>query len=452
MFEIVEQHLDKRTRAAVAFRRIGTLVAVGSEAQLEKLRRQVAYLEERSPFYREKLRDAGVGSAALRSLDSLARFPLTTKQELRESQAAAPPLGRHACVELADVVRLHASTGTTGTPSWVGLTARDVETWTELTAASFRTQGIRSDDVVVHAAGLTLFVGGLPVQDAIERLGATFVPIGTGASEKVLGALRAFPGAVLHSTPSYALYLAEWLRERDVDPRSLRLRKLTCGGEPGAGQPAVRAQIEETWGAPVTEGLGNADVAPVIWGECEHQAGMHLTGGDWVAAELIDPEGEGPVAWEAGVEAELVYTALERECCGLLRFRTRDRLRVLGTDCVCGRPGPLVRCVGRTDDMLIVLGVNVFPAAIRDLVAELRPRTTGAMQVVLPRPGPRVEPPLRVEVEHAAGWDDLEALREALEERIRGRLTIPADVELVPPGRLGRSELKTALTRIEESR
>ncbi|HVS84265.1 MAG TPA: hypothetical protein VHD91_01375 [Gaiellaceae bacterium] len=415
--------------------------------QLEKLRRQVAYLEERSPFYQEKLRGAGVDSRALESLDALRRFPLTTKQEVRDSQAAAPPLGRHACVELAEVVRLHASTGTTGSPSWVGLTSRDVETWTRITAESFRAQGIRSDDVVVHAAGLTLFVGGLPVQDAIERIGATFVPIGTGASEKVLGAMRTLGRTVLHSTPSYALYLAEWLRERDVDPRSLGVRKLTCGGEPGAGQPAVRAQIEEAWGAPVTEGLGNADMAPVIWGECEHQAGMHLTGGEWVYAELIDPESEEPVPWETGVEAELVYTALERECCGLLRFRTRDRLRVVATDCACGRPGPLVRCVGRTDDMLIVLGVNVFPAAIRDLVAELRPRTTGAMQVVLPTRGPRVEPPLRVEVEAAD-----ENVAGELAERIRGRLTIPVHVELVPPGSIARSEMKTSLTRIEETR
>lgn len=434
------------------FRRIDTGVATASELRLEKLRRQVAYLEERSPFYQGKLRDAGVGVRALESLESLVRFPLTTKQEIRESQEAAPPLGRHACVGLEQVVRLHASTGTTGRPSWVGLTVRDVEIWTQLTAESFRTQGIRRDDIVVHAAGLTLFVGGLPVQDAIERIGATFVPIGTGGSEKVLGAMRTLGRTVLHCTPSYALYLAEWLRAREIDPRSLRVRKLTCGGEPGAGQPAVRAQIEEAWNAPVTEGLGNADMAPVIWGECEHQAGMHLTGGEWVYAELIDPETEEPVPWETGVEGELVYTALERECCGLLRFRTRDRLRVVGMDCVCGRPGPRVRCIGRTDDMLIVLGVNVFPAAIRDVVAELQPRTTGAMQVVLPEPGPRVEPPLRVDVEHAPGVRDLDGLRGELETRIRERLTIPARVTLVGPGSLPRSEMKTALTRIEETR
>lgn len=420
--------------------------------QLAKLQRQVAYLEARSDFYRDKLAEAGVGAADLDSLDALARFPLTTKQEIRDSQAAAPPLGRHACVPLSAVVRLHASTGTTGAPSWVGVTANDSEVWTRLTAESFRAQGIRRDDVVVHAAGLTLFVGGLPARDAIERLGATFVPIGTGASEKVLAAMQTLGRTVLHSTPSYAVYLAEYARKHDVDPRSLGVRKLTVGGEPGGGEPAVRARIESEWGAPVTEGLGNADMAPIVWGECEHQQGMHLTGAEWVHAELIDPDTGEPVPWETGVEAELVYTALERECCGLLRFRTRDRVRVLGLDCACGRHGPRIRCVGRTDDMLIVLGVNVFPSAIRDLVESFHPETNGAMQVVLPQAGPKVAPPLRVEVEVAAGVTDLASLQARLEAHIRGRLTVPVAVDLVPPDSIPRSEMKTALIRVEPDR
>jgi phenylacetate-CoA ligase len=331
----------------------------------------------------------------------------------------------------------------------VGVTARDAEVWTELTAASFRTQGIRRDDVVVHAAGLTLFVGGLPARDAIERIGATFVPIGTGASDKVLAAMQTLGRTVLHATPSYAVYLAEVARERGLDPRTLGVRKLTVGGEPGGGEPATRARIEADWGAPVTEGLGNADVAPIVWGECEHQQGMHLTGGAWIHAEIVDPESGEVVPWEEGAEAELVYTALERECCGLLRFRTRDRVRVLGMGCACGHPGPRIRCVGRTDDMLIVLGVNVFPAAIRDVVSELHPQTTGAMQVVLREPGPRVAPPLRVEVERADGVADEAALKARLEELVRGRLTVPVEVELVPPGAIPRSQMKTALVRLD---
>jgi phenylacetate-CoA ligase len=421
------------------------------ELQFEKLKRQVAYLAERSDFYRAKWAAAGVGPASLESLDSLARFPLTSKQEIRESQAAAPPLGRHACVGLEDVVRLHASTGTTGAPSWVGVTRRDAEVWTKLTAESFRAQGIRRDDVVVHGAGLTLFVGGLPARDAIEHIGATFVPIGTGASEKVLAAMQTLGQTVLHSTPSYAVYLAEYARKHGVDPRSLKVRKLTVGGEPGGGEPAVRERIESEWGAPVTEGLGNADMAPIIWGECEHQQGMHLTGGEWVYPELIDPDTEQVIPWETGAEGELVYTAIDRECCGLVRFRTRDRLKVLGMDCACGRRGPRIRCIGRTDDMLIVLGVNVFPSAIRDVVLEQHPRTTGAIRVVLPQPGPKVAPPLQVEAEHSADAGDLDDLRATLESQIRGRLSVSAKVTLVPPETIPRSEMKTALIRVEGS-
>jgi phenylacetate-CoA ligase len=421
------------------------------QLQLGKLRRQLAYVAERSPFYRDKLAADGVGVDAVERLEDLALLPLTTKEEIRESQAAAPPLGRHACVGLEDVVRVHASTGTTGAPSWVGITAHDRDVWTRVTAASLATQGLVREDVVVHGAGLTLFVGGLPVKDAAEHVGATFVPIGTGASEKALLAMQALGATVLHSTPSYALYLADYARDRSgIDPRTLGLAKIMVGGEPGGGQPAVRERIESDWGARVTEGLGNADMAPIIWGECEHRQGMHLAGGEWVYPELIDPESEEPLPWEPDAEGELVYTALDRECCPLVRFRTRDRLRVLGVGCACGRPGPRIRCVGRTDDMLIVLGVNVFPSAIRDVVAELHPRTTGAVQVVLPEPGPKVAPPLLVEAEHGAHEADPDALRAELEQRIRARLTVPVEIRILAPGALPRSEMKTALTRVEQ--
>jgi len=166
-----------------------------------------------------------------------------------------------------------------------------------------------------------------------------------------------------------------------------------------------------------------------------------------VLVELIDPVSEEQIPWEPGAVGELVYTATDRECCPLLRFRTRDRVQVLGVGCTCGRPGPRIRCVGRTDDMLIVLGVNVFPSAIRDVVASLHPRTTGAIQVLLPGPGPRVEPPLRVRAEHGPGETDLEGLGTELERLIRARLTVSVRIELVPPDTLPRSEMKSTLVR-----
>lgn len=412
------------------------------------LRRQLDVLARRSPFYRDLFAEHGVTPAALESLEATSKFPFTTKQMLRESQVATPPLGRHAAVRMSQVVRVHASTGTTGRPSWVGVTRRDAEAWTEMTANAMRRQGLVASDVVVHGAGLTLFVGGLPVRDAIERVGATMVPIGTGASEKAALAMSSLGVTTLHSTPSYARYLADYIRDRlGRDPREFRLAKIMVGGEPGGGEPAFRAHIESEWGATVTEGLGNADMAPILFAERPGTAGMRYIGGKHVFVELIDPVTGDPVDPEPGADGELVYTAVDRECCPLVRFRTRDRVTVTGLDT---DGAPLIRCVGRTDDMLIVLGVNVFPSAVRDLVQTLHPWTSGVTQLVLPAQGPRVEPPLRFEAEWGARRDD--GLAREIEALIKARLSVPAAVTLVPPGSLERSEMKTRLTRLDGQR
>ncbi|WP_433555336.1 phenylacetate--CoA ligase family protein [Pseudonocardia xinjiangensis] len=414
------------------------------ETVTELLRAQLEGLPARSPFYADLFGMHGVSAAAFTSLHDLGKFPFTTKQMLRDSQAAAPPLGHHAGVDMTEVIRVHASTGTTGRPSWVGVTRRDAAAWTDMVARAFRTMGATREDVVLHAAGLTLFVGGLPIRDALERIGATLVPIGTGASEKAVLALETLGVTALHSTPSYARYLAEHLRAHGRDPREFGLRKVFVGGEPGGGEPAFRAHVEQEWGAPVTEGLGNADMAPVLFGEAPGSGGMRFTGGRHVLVELVDPDSGEPVDAEPGATGELVYTSVDRECCPLVRFRTRDRVVVTG---LSGSGAPLIRCVGRTDDMLIVLGVNVFPSAVRDLVQTLHPRTTGAVQIVLPRPGPRVEPPLLVEAEWGEDASDHEQLGRDIEALVRSRLSVRAAVTLVPPGSIERSQMKSRLTR-----
>lgn len=414
------------------------------EAVTELLRAQLEGLPARSPFAAGLFAEHGVTAAMFTSLADLRKFPFTTKQMLRDSQAAAPPLGRHAGVGMADVIRVHASTGTTGTPSWVGVTRRDAAAWTDMVARAFATMGAVREDVVLHAAGLTLFVGGLPIRDALERIGATVVPIGTGASEKATLALETLGVTALHSTPSYARYFAEYLRDRGREPKEFGLRKIFVGGEPGGGEPEFRAYVEREWGAPVTEGLGNADMAPVLFGEAPGSGGMRFTGGRHVVVELIDDRGE-PITPEPGATGELVYTAVDRECCPLVRFRTGDRVVVTG---LATDGAPLIRCFGRTDDMLILRGVNVFPSAVRDVVQSLHPRTTGAMQIVLSEKGPRVEAPLRVEAEWGAEPGDRDRLVRDVEQAIRSRLSVRAAVTLVPPGSLERTEAKARLTRM----
>jgi phenylacetate-CoA ligase len=408
-----------------------------------KLNAQLRRLAEQSPFYARKWAEAAFDPERVWSVDDLRDAPFTEKQELRESQVAAPPLGEHAAAPLRDVIRVHSSSGTTGRPSYVGITRADRDRWTEVISRVYWCEGVRPRDVLIHGFGLGFFVGGLPLKDGIENIGATFVPIGTGASDRLISAVRHLGGTILTCTPSYAGYLAEFIRERaGSDPRELGLRRILLGAEPGGAVPAVRQRIADTYGAFVTEGLGNADVLPVYAGTCDALDGNHFVAPDQLALELIDPESGAVLPWEDGAEGELVATHLERDCVPLIRFRTRDRVRVRTSPCSCGRTGPRLTCVGRTDDMLIVAGVNVWPSAISDVVMQLHPRTTGAMQVLLAAPPPKVEPPLRLQVEHGPGVTALEELKAELEGLLREKLIVRAEVELVAPGALPRFEMK----------
>jgi phenylacetate-CoA ligase len=416
--------------------------------QLAKLRRQLDYVAGRSPFYRRKLADAGFEPASLRRLDELRRMPFTTKEELRESQVATPPLGEHAAADLADVIRIHSSSGTTGRPSYVGITAHDRDVWNETVSRVYYCEGVRRDDVVIHGFGLGFFVGGLPLKDAIENIGATFIPIGTGASDRLVTSIRDLGGTVLTCTPSYANYLAEYIRERfDMEPSELGLRRILLGAEPGGGIPAVRERLAEDFGAFVAESLGNADLIPTYSANCDELDGNHFLAPDFMILEVVDPDTGDSLQLEDGLEGELVATHIDRDCVPLVRFRVRDRVVVKTSPCPCGRTSPRFTCVGRTDDMLIVAGVNVWPSALKDLVTSLHPRTTGAMQILLSSPPPRVDPPLRVQVESGPDVGDFQGLKRELEGLIRDRLIVKADVDVVPPETLPRFEMKAQLIR-----
>lgn len=416
--------------------------------QVEKLRRQLASLAERSPFYARKFREGSFDPGRLRTLADLRHVPFTTKDELRRSQVERPPLGEHAAGKLRDVIRVHSSSGTTGRPSYVGITRRDRDIWTETISRVYYCEGVRPDDVFVHGFGLGFFVGGLPLKDAIENIGATFVPIGTGASARLVASVQDLGGTVLSCTPSYANYLAEYVRTNlELKAHDLGLRRIMLGAEPGGSIPAVRDRLAEEYGALVSEGLGNADLIPVYAATCEELDGNHFLAPDFLLLQVIDPDTGDDLGLEEGVEGELVATHLERECVPLVRFRVGDRVVVGTSPCRCGRTGPRLVCVGRTDDMLIVAGVNVWPSAIKDVVAKLYPRTTGALQILLPAPGPKVEPPLRVEVEYGPSCADRAALKAELERVVRERLIVPASVELVAPETLPRFEMKAQLIR-----
>jgi len=425
--------------------------AAARRVQDERLREQIAYLAGRSEFYRDVFARHGVDPGGVRTVDDLLDLPFTEKQDLRDSLAAAPPLGRHIAAPDDAIVQIQASSGTTGSPSYVGLTASDVGTWCELGARALYANGFRPGQRVLHAFGMSKgFVGGLPIVQILQYMGMVDIPIGAEAgAERLLRVQADQRPAALIGTPYFLAHLAEQAPDVVGRPaRELGVTTISVGGEPGAGLPAVRDNLQWLWGADVREMLGGTDIACTYWGECEVGDGMHFLSPDLMVAELIDPETGRRIEPERGARGELVYTALRRQASPLLRFRTRDHVVVTGTDCACGRTGYKVRCVGRTDDMLIVRGINVFPSAIKDLVLGLAPATTGEMRIRADFDGHSTQRPLPLVVEHAA---DLEAerhdeLRQAIEQRIRSALNVKTVVHLVPEGSLKRPDhVKVAL-------
>ncbi|MCD0451715.1 hypothetical protein LO762_21315 [Actinocorallia sp. API 0066] len=348
-------------------------------------------------------------------------------------------------------MQIQASSGSTGSPSYVGLTASDITTWCELGARALYANGFRPGDRVLHAFGMSKgFVGALPVTQILQYMGIVDIPIGAEAGADRLLRVQADqrPNALI-GTPYFLAYLAEQAPDIVGKPATeLGVRAISVGGEPGGGIPAVRDNLQALWGATAREMLGGTDIACTYWGECEAGDGMHFLSPDLMVAELIDPDTGAAVTPVEGAHGELVYTALRRRASPLLRFRTRDHVVVTGTSCACGRTGYKVRCVGRTDDMLIVRGINVFPSALKQLVLEFTPEATGEMRIRADFTGHSTQHPLKLVVEHAADLpphhhDDL---RTRLETRIRSALNVKTTITLVPEGTLKRPDhIKVAL-------
>ena len=410
-----------------------------------RYRTQLAYLFDRSAFYREKLRAAGFAChRAAGGLADIAQLPLTEKHEIRATCTPDNPIGAHLCVTPSEIVRIYSTSGTTGTPSYIPLTAGDLDNWVTASARSYEASGVATGQRIVTTYNAGPFVAGAALA-AFDRIGLCHVPVGTGNTDRLMLAIELLAPEAAVLTPSYAAYLIEWAAERNTDLRSSSVQRVLVAGEPGGGEPAFRTMLEEGWGARVTEAMGIGDIGPSLWGECEAQDGMHLGARGFVHVELIDPETGTALEVVDGATGELVLTHLQHRAAPLLRFRTRDHVEVRTTSCPCGRTGPRVRCIGRTDDMLIVRGVNVFPSAVREVVSAFAPRVSGHILVRPKAPGVKQEPPLPVSVELAPDAAADAALAEAIRERLRELLVVQARVDLVPAGSLGRSEYKSKL-------
>ena len=370
-------------------------------------------------------------------LDEIAALPLTEKGELRATVTDENPFGSHLCADPSEIVRIYSTSGTTGSPSYIPLTEVDVENWLTGSARSYAASGVEPGQRIVSTYNAGPFVAGAALA-AFERIGLVHIPVGTGNAALLVRAIETLRPEAVVLTPSYAAYLAE-----KHDLRDSSVERVLVAGEPGGGEPAFRAKLEEGWGAKVTEAMGVGDIGPSLFGECEEQDGMHLGAHGFVHLELIEPESGDALPMEDGASGELVLSHLRHRAAPLLRFRTRDHVEVRTSPCPCGRTGPRIRCVGRTDDMLIVRGVNVFPSAIREVVNTFTPQVSGHILVRPRAPGVKQEPPLPVSIELARDIQATDELSEAIGTKLREELTVRAEIELVPWGSLGRSEYKS---------
>ncbi|MCT8974330.1 phenylacetate--CoA ligase family protein [Microbaculum marinisediminis] len=404
--------------------------------QESRLQSQLSYLEARSDFYRRRFREAGIAFSDLCSIADLERVPFTTKQDLRDSLARVRPFGEHLAAPIEEVVQVQASSGTTGSPSYVGLTENDVLAWQEVTARALFACGMRPGDLVLHGFSISKgFVGGIPMFQAVQYLGAKDIPVGAdGGVDRLLIAARDLRPRCIIGTPNFLLFLADVAKDIiGMEAADLGVERLIVGGEPGGGIAAVREALEARWNATCCELLGGTDLGCTYWAEGDTQQGMHMVGPDHILAELIDPATGKTIPFEEGGEGELVYTALGREASPVLRFRSGDHVVVKAMATADGRTGPAIRCVGRTDDMLIVRGVNLFPSSVQDLLAGI-PESNGVIRIVADFEGHSTQSNLKVLVERAEGRPGTldHEIKAIAEERIRNALSVKADVRVVP--------------------
>lgn len=411
----------------------------------EAFRSQIRYLYSSSRFYRDKLGAAGFSSAEhVGGLSEIERLPTTEKDELRATRDEEHPIGTHLAAPMSDIVRIYSTSGTTGVPSYIPLTKDDLESWITISRRSYGASGVKAGERMISTYNAGPFVAGVTL-DTFARLGLSHIPVGAGNTERLMTAIQLLKPTILGCTPSYALYLSEWAEERSIDLVGSSIQKILVAGEPGGGEPALRKQLETAWGAKVSEAMGIGDISISLWGECEQQDGMHFSGQSLVHAELIDPDTGDAKEWHDGAEGELVYTHLQHRAAPLLRFRSRDHVRVAMSPCACGRTSPRIRCIGRTDDMLIVRGVNVFPTAIREVVGEFQPLVSGVISVKPKVKGVKQNPPLPLVVELAEDVEPPSGLADKITKRIREKLIATTSVELVSHGSLPRSDYKSKL-------
>ncbi len=411
--------------------------------QVEKLKETLEWVAKRVPFYKKSFKEAGVKAADIKGIEDVAKLPFTVKNDLRDNY----PFGLCA-VPLKEVVRVHASSGTTGKPITGPYTADDLAQWGECMARNFHAAGARPGHVVQNAYGYGLFTGGLGFHQGATTMGCTVVPTSSGLTERQITLLKDFGTHVLCCTPSYALTIAERAEELKVDLKSLPLSIGIFGAEPWTA--GMRTEIEARMGIKAMEAYGLTELGgPGVGFDCEAQSGIHINE-DYYLAEVVDPISLEPVP--LGEKGELVFTSLQRRAMPMIRYRTKDITRLYREKCICGRTFvKMEKIFGRTDDMLIISGVNVFPSQIESLLLDIE-EVEPQYRMLVRKKGYLDQLVVQVEAKqevYAAGDRKKFEVEAKIMAHIRGHMGISVEVNLVEPKFIARSEGK-ALRVVDE--
>lgn len=405
--------------------------------QLMRLKQTVQRVYDHVPYYRGLMEQAQVTPEAIKHLSDIAKLPFSNKEDLRINY----PFGLFA-VAKDQIVRLHASSGTTGKPTVVGYTQHDLDMWSEAVKRLAVMAGATQEDVVQIAFGYGLFTGAFGLHYGLEKLGATIIPISSGNTKKQLMMMQDLGTTILVSTPSYALHMGEVAKNMGIDPKKdLQLRIGLFGGE--GSSESVRKELEDVWGILATENYGMSElIGPGVSGECVHKMGMHINE-DYFLAEIIDPVTQEVL--EDGQIGELVITTLDKEALPLIRYRTKDLTRLIKEPCACGRTTKRMEKIsGRSDDMLIIRGVNVFPTQIEEVMGEFD-ELAPHYEILLRKEGHLDTLEIKIELKTDMNLDSyqyLQNLEKEIKHRLRTMLNLQAIVSLVSPKTLQRFEGK----------
>lgn len=405
----------------------------------QKLEMQLDYVLRKSKFYQRKFGNI----TAREAVEKFKELPFTFKSEILQDQSAFPPYGSNLCVEPEQLCRIHKTSGTTNKPVIIALTKNDVDTILGVGKKCFEASGLKKSDTVVHCLNYNMWAGGLTDHLSLEATGATVIPFGVGHSENLLRTIMDLKVSAIHCTPSYLSKLEDVLdKEFNMKPAELKLRLGLLGAESGLQNQNFRKRIESTWGfKAMNANYGMSEVLSMVASECTLQTGLHFRAAEVIYVEIIDGDGKS-IPIEEGATGELVFTNMKKEAQPLIRYRTGDVIRVIREKCECGYAGMLFEIIGRSDDMIVVKGLNVFVSAIEKILQKHLEEITTEYRILVNETDPIEDIMIQVEsISHNPENND--AIRKTLISELKNKINIKCEIQILPKGTLPKTEGKT---------